>query len=106
MKQITILIAAVVLTFADIYSADNSTTTRLSDFDQYAFLNNDDDFSYTQNFVEISAPVNVDVSGNNENITESDEESEPFEPETEVNAESSSEEILDGSAGAMGLGIF
>ena len=103
MKQITILIAALVLTFADIYSADNSTTTGLSYFDQYVFVNNEDDFPYTQNFVEISDPVNIDVSGNTENITESDEE---FEPGTESNAQNSSEEIFDGSAGAMGLGIF
>jgi hypothetical protein len=107
MKQITILIAVLVLTFAESYSADLTQKKDLSDYNQYAFLlSTDGDFSYISNYVDISnrieesAPENV-VDNNNLN-----EKSVQSEKVTELIEEDSDDELFDRSAGAMGIGIF
>ena len=107
MKQVTILIAALVLTFAKAYSADMATSMKLSDFDQYTILSsNDDNYSYTPNSVEISTPVNSSESLDNADVDELNEKSLLSEEVIEPNEKESSDEFFDGSAGAMGLGIF
>lgn len=102
MKQITTLIAALVLTFAETYSADLTPKTGVSDFNQFSVISAGSDFSYTPNYVSTLTENERGVSEN----AELNDESILSETVNDIDEEDSSEEIFDRSAGAMGLGIF
>jgi hypothetical protein len=98
MKQLTILIAVLILAATEIYSADLTLNTDLNDYNQFAsLLANDNDLAITS--VSVTADEVV-----TENSTQN-EESE-LEDVADVNNEESNDELFDSSAGAMGLGIF
>lgn len=98
MKQLTILIAVLILAVSEIYSADYTLNTDFNDYNQYAsLLAIDNDLAIT------SVPVAVD-----EVVPENDTDKEEslVEDAVDVNDEGNTDEIFDSSAGAMGLGIF
>ena len=98
MKNLTILIAALVLTFAETYSADYTLNTDLNDFGSFVSLSEiESDFSNTS----VSNVVNEVIS---ENSAENDEVL--VEEANEETNKEKTEELFDSSAGAMGLGIF
>lgn len=107
MKQITILIAALVLTFAESYSADFDQKNDLSDYNQYSsLLSNNNDFSKTPNYVDVSNKGSENVSENTAGDDELNEESLQSEKVIESNDKESTDDLFDRSAGAMGIGIF
>jgi hypothetical protein len=98
MKKLTILIAVLIFTVLEIYSADLTLNTDLSDHNQYAsLLAIDNDLAIT------SVSVTAD-----EVVTENSNQSEEsvLKNKADVNNEESDDELFDSSAGAMGLGIF
>ena len=107
MKQLTILIAAFVLTFAESYSADFTQKKDLFDDNQYSLLlSNYNDFSITPNYVDVSNKIGENVYENTVGNNELNEESLQSEEVIESNEEESTDDLFDRSAGAMGIGIF
>ena len=106
MKQVTILIAALLLTFAESYSADLTQKTDLSDYNQYAFLLSNNDFSNVPNYVDVSNRIEENASENAAGNDELNEEALQPEEVIELNEEESTDDLFDRSAGAMGIGIF
>ena len=106
MKQVTILIAALLLTFSESYSADFTQKTKLIDYNQYAFLLSDNDFSNAPNYVNVSNRIEESASENAAGNDELNEESLQPEEVIELNEEESTDDLFDRSAGAMGIGIF
>ena len=106
MKQLTILIAALLLTFAESYSADLTKRTDVSDYNQYAFLLSNDDFSSATNYNDVSNKKSESVSANGVGNDELNEDSLRSEEVIELNEEESVDDLFDRSAGAMGIGIF
>jgi hypothetical protein len=98
MKNLTILIAALVLTFAETYSADYTLNTDLNDFSPFVSLSEiESDFSNTS----VSNVVNEVISENSV-----DNDKVLIEEASEEADEEKTDELFDSSAGAMGLGIF
>ena len=106
MKQATILLAALLMTFAESYSADLTQKTDLSDYNQYASLLSNNDFSNAPNYVDVSNENGEGVSENINGNDELNEESLQSEEVIELNEEESADDLFDRSAGAMGMGIF
>ena len=106
MKQITILIAALVLTFTDLFSTELIQKSTLSDFNQYALLSAEGDFSFNPNYNEFTIENAESTSENTVDKIELNNESFQSETVTETNKQNSDDELFDRSAGAMGLGIF
>ena len=107
MKQVTILIAALLLSFSESYSADFTQKTDLSDYNQYAFLlNTNNDLSNSPNYVNVSNRIKESASENAAGNDELNEEALPPEEVIDLNEEESTDDLFDRSAGAMGIGIF
>lgn len=107
MKQLTILIAALVLTFAESYSADFVQKKDLSDYNQYAFLlSNNNEFLNIPDYVDVSNKSGENVSENTVGNNELNEEYLQSEEVIVSNEEESTDDLFDRSAGAMGIGIF
>jgi len=98
MKQLTILIAVLIFTVSEIYSADLTLNIDLNDHNQYAsLLAIDNDLNFSSVLVISDEMVT-------ENSTQSDKSA--LKDIADVNNEESDDELFDSSAGAMGLGIF
>jgi len=107
MKQLTILITALLLTFAESYSADFTEKIDLSDDNQYVLLlGSNKDFSHNINYVDFSNKNRESATENPAENIELNDESIQSQKVTEANEEDSAEELFDRSAGAMGMGIF
>jgi hypothetical protein len=107
MKQITILITALLLTFYETYSVDFDQKTDLTDYNQYAsLLGTDSDFYNTPNDVDVSNTIEESDFENAANINELSDESFQSEEVIDSNEEDSTDDLFDRSAGAMGIGIF
>lgn len=98
MKNLTILIAALVLTFTETYSADYTLNTDLNDVGPFVSLSEiESDFSNTS----VSNVVNEVILENS-----ADNDKMLVEEINDETDEENSNELFDSSAGAMGLGIF
>lgn len=106
MRQATILIAALLLTFAESYSTNLTQKTDISDYNQYAFLLSNNDFSNAPNNVDVSNEKAESVSTNDMGNDGLNEDSLQSEEVIELNEEESADDLFDRSAGAMGIGIF
>jgi len=106
MKQVTILITVLVLTFAESYSADFTQKKDLFDDNQYSLLLSKNDFSNAPNYVDVSNKSGENISENAAGNDELNKESLQSEEVIELNEEESADDLFDRSAGAMGIGIF
>jgi len=107
MKKLIILVAVIILAAAEVYSGDFSRNENTPIYYSYLFsLNNVDELSDAENYFvnSVSIPPIIEDNGLvNADVNEKALQSENI---PESNEEESDEVLFDGSAGAMGIGIF
>lgn len=104
MRHTIIFAVVLVLTFAGSSFSYNTQKTSFPDYIQYGYLpGTNGDFSYTPNNFDNSNKSEKNVVNENQigNVNQN-----PSEFDNNIITEDTNEELFDGSAEAMGLGIF
>jgi hypothetical protein len=107
MKQLIILVAVMILATTEVYSADFSSNINVPNYNSYMLLSNStEELSDAQNYFVNTVPdpmVTEEKSSVNDDVNKKALQSENA---SGSNTEGSDDLLFDGSAGAMGIGIF